>query len=159
MGHHPGSAAWRAMSGNDKAARFKLTDKQCEFINNNAGVSRQTLRDVCGMLNAEFGLNLSYEAFVEARATAIEDGRCRTTYLRNYFKSENSSERQLRQQRALLRPRLSGGCQYLSDSNIVACGKPTSGRFCETHVRQGHRIEASNLRGQDYIDSTLGKYG
>jgi len=159
MGHHPKTAAWEASGGTVKAARFKLTETQCAFINDNVGISRRTLRDVCNLFNVAFDTAYSYEAFLEARADAINDGRCRTTYFRNYFKRENSSERQLRIQKPILRSRLVGACQYQDGLEGQACGAETSGRFCETHVRLGHIKDDNASRGYCYIDSSLGKYG
>ncbi len=159
MGHHPKTAAWETSGGTVKAARPKLTDKQCAFINDNVGISRRTLRDVCNLFNAAFDTAYSYEAFLEARADAIHAGRCRTTYFRNYFKGENSSERQLRLQRPVLHSRLIGGCQYQLSAKGHACGAETSGRFCENHVRLGHVRDDDASRGYCYIDSSLGKYG
>lgn len=159
MGHHPKTAAWDSCGGMVKAARPKLTNKQCAFINDNVGISRRTLRDVCNLFNEAFDTAFSYEAFLEARAGAINDGRCRTTYFRNYFKGENSSERQLRIQKPILRSRLVGACQYQDSESDRVCGAKTSGRFCEAHVRSGHVRDDNASRGYCYIDSSLGKYG
>jgi len=159
MGHHPKSAEWDRLSGNGKPAQSTLSGAQCKFINENVGVSRRTLRDVCELFNSEFETHISYEEFMALRADAIADGRCRTTYFRNYFKGENSSERELRQQTPVLKARITGGCQYKSDIMKTACGNTTQGRFCEIHARTGYKRNAGTLRGRDYIDSTLGKYG
>jgi len=165
MGHHPTSAAWLPGSGNttslpeDKPSGYRLSDAQCAFINANVGVSRRTLRDVCNMLNDKFELGLSFEAFSKSRADAIAEGRCRSTYFRNYFKGENSSERELRRQKPLLISRLTGGCQFKAAEESMACGKATSGRYCEAHARAGHIPAHTNNRGTEYIDSTLGRYG
>ncbi len=165
MGYQPASATGNSDGGNhqampeNQAITFRLNDAQCDYINANVGVARQTLKDVAAKLNQKFGLHLSYEQFVESRAAAISEGRCRTTYFRNYYKGENSSEKELRKQRSVLLTRLTGGCQFQNDQDSPPCGAPTMGRFCETHVRAGHIPAGSNLRGQDYIDSTLGRYG
>ena len=159
MGHHPKSAEWDKLGGNGKLARLALSATQCKFINENAGVSRRTLRDVCNLFNAEFKTNLSYEEFMSLRADAIADGRCRTTYFRNYFKGENSSERELRRQTPVLKARITGRCQFKSDVMTSVCGAETQGRFCEKHARAGYRHYSGTLRGREYLDSTLGRYG
>jgi len=159
MGIHPKAATWESAGGNNIAMPNRFTDAHCAFVNANVGVSRRTIKDVAIMFNDEFGLNWTYDEFVQCRSSAIAEGRCRTTYFRNYFKGENSSERQLRHQKGVIVSRLTGGCQYQDDLSSAACQAPTSGRYCEKHVRMGHAAATSASRGGDYIDSSLGKYG
>ena len=162
MGHHPDNVSWTTR---DDKARLrsnqleKLTDEQCNFINNNVGVSRRTLRDVSLMFNEKFETKIEYSEFLRLRSEAISAGRCRTTYFRNYYKGENSSERELRKQKSVLKSRLIGGCQYQDLKSNEACGVKTTGRYCEAHVRAGHKPRQDTRRGADYIDSSLGKYG
>ncbi len=165
MGHHPVSAPWNTGDGQEilqskiKQDGNKLTDEQCAFINDNVGVSRRTLSDVADMFNQAFGSSISYEVFLQLRADAIESGRCKTTYFRNYFKGENSSERELRKQQTVVRSRIIGGCQFQISPDEKVCGAATNGRFCEAHVRSGYKRNQDANRGGDYIDSSLGKYG
>ena len=165
MGHHPVSVPWQARDGQeimrpeDNKIERGFSDEQCAFINKNVGVSRRTLRDVAELFNKAFQLKLSYEEFIGLRADAISNNRCKTTYFRNYFKGENSSERELRKQKFVLKSRITGGCQYQLADDEAACGSATTGRFCEKHVRLGHKRQADTRRGIDYIDSSLGKYG
>lgn len=159
MGQHPEAATWNTMGGTKTAVCQRFTDEQCAFLNANVGISRRTLKHVCAMINDKFGLELSYEAFTQMRADALADGRCRTTYFRNYYKGENSSERELRLQKPVLKSRLLGGCQFRTDAMEEACGLATAGRYCEAHVRAGYKPNRSASRGGAYVDSSLGKYG
>ena len=158
MGHHPHSAVWHD-GGTKKYGLNRLTDDHCQFLNDNVGISRRTLRHVHEMFNDKFELALGWEQFMALRADAISDGRCRTTYFRNYFKSENSSERELRLQKPFLKSRLVGGCQFRGEGMREACGAETSGRYCERHARIGYGPRTNSGRQKGYIDSTLGKYG
>ncbi len=164
MGQHPEPFAW----GNRGEDRFRmsghipnrLTDEHCQFLDDNVGISRRTLRHVHAMFNERFEMALSWELFTALRKDAIREGRAKTTYMKNYFKNENSSERELRTQRPYLRSRITGGCQFIPAGHKAACGAPTTGRYCETHVHlafDGDR--QASKRGISYIDSTLGKYG
>ena len=165
MGHHPVTVPWITRDGqeilrpNSRLEGMRFTDEQCVFVNDNVGVSRRTLKDVATMFNKTFAMNISYENFLELRADAIASGRCKTTYFRNYFKGENSSERELRRQKTVLKSRMTGGCQYQASHDEMACGAATNGRYCEAHVRSGYQHSHGASRGADYIDSSLGKYG
>lgn len=137
----------------------RLNDAHCRFLNDNVGISRRTLRHVHVMFNETFGTALSWHGFMALRSDAIKDGRCKTTYIRNYFKHENSSERELRLQRPFLKSRLTGGCQFQPADNQAACGAPTLGRYCEKHVHAAYGEQDNDPRGKTYVDASLGKYG
>ena len=159
MGHQPNSVTWETTGGQHIFVPNQLSDKQCEFLNSNIGISRRTLRHVHIMFNETFGTTLSWERFMALRGDAIKAGRCRTTYFRNYYKSESSSEKELRIQRPLLKARLTGGCQYQLDKTRGTCGAPTLGRYCEAHVHMAFDEKPTAKRGLSYVDSSLGKYG
>lgn len=159
MGHQPHSAAWYDRGGQQFHTSRRLTDEQCQFLNDNVGISRRTLRHVHVMLNEKYGLALSWDEFQSIRARAIMEGRCRTTYFRHYYKNENSSERELRLQRPFLNSRITGGCQYRPDGYGTACGAPTVGRFCETHVHAAFDEKPPGRMGLRNIGRSMGKYG
>lgn len=159
MGQHPQAAVWETSGGQNTSALKRLTDEQCRFLDSNIGISRRTLRHVHEMFNDKFGTELNWDRFMALRAEAISDARCRTAYIKHYYKNENSSERQLRQQRPILKSRLTGGCQYQSASDKPACGAPTLGRYCEDHVHAAYSEHERSKRRLSYVDSSLGKYG
>jgi len=159
MGHQPNSAVWNNNGGHYNRMHDRLTDEQCQFLNENVGISRRTLRDVHEMFNKQFTTDFTWIQFKDLRASAIAEGRCRTTYFRNYFKGENSSEKELRLQKPFLKSRWAGGCQYKPAHHDYACGAPTPGRFCEAHVHAAFAEKKTVKRGVSYIDSSLGKYG
>jgi len=137
----------------------RLNDEQCRFLNDNLGISRRPLRHVHIEFNQKFGTALTWHSFMALRSDAIKDGRCKTTYIRNYHKAENSSERELRLQRPLLKSRITGGCQFQPVDGSAACGAPTLGRYCEKHAHAAFGEQNSEQRGQSYLDASLGKYG
>ena len=159
MGQHPHSAVWETDGGQQYCIPNRLSDEHCQFLNDNVGISRRTLRHVHIMFNEKFGMTLRWDIFMALRADAIREGRARTTYFRNYYKNENSSERELRLQRPFLKSRLTGGCQYKPINQQAACGAPTVGRYCEKHVHAAYAEEETAKRGVSYLDTSLGKYG
>ena len=159
MGQHPHSAVWETRGGQNICAQKKLTDEQCRFLDDNIGISRRTLRHVHVMFNERFETALRWQDFMDLRAKAISEGRCRTTYLKHYYKNENSSERELRLQRPILKSRITGGCQFQPREDQPACGAPTQGRYCEKHVHAAFNRQQPSRRGISYVDSSLGKYG
>jgi len=159
MGHHPTSAVWEDRGGPKTFGLKKLTDAQCRFLDENIGISRRTLRHVHGMFNEHFEMNITWENFTRLRNDAISAGRCKSTYLKHYYKNENSSERELRLQKPYLTSRLSGGCQYKPNDTSPVCGAPTPGRYCEKHVHAAYHKRSAVSRGLSYIDTSLGKYG
>lgn len=158
MGQHPEPAVW-----NDGGQQFrvldKLTDEQCRFLDSNIGISRRTLRHVHVMFNAEFETDLAWYDFLRLRKDAIREGRARTTYLKHYYKNENSSERELRLQRPLLKSRIVGGCQYLGPDAQRACGAETPGRYCEAHANAAFANGPTTQSRHLGLDQSLGKYG
>ncbi len=158
MGQHPEPAVWQ-----DGGDRFRvlerLTDEQCAFLDANVGISRRTLRHVHVMFNEQFKTELSWLDFYRLRKEAIQEGRARTTYLKHYYKNENSSERTLRVQRPLVRSRIVGGCQYLAPGSQRACGAETPGRYCELHAHAAFGEKPSPPTRFSGLDKSLGKYG
>ena len=140
-------------------ADIVFSDDQCRFLNENIGVSRRTLKDVLHLFNAKYGCSIGFQQFQKARLDAIDEGRCRTTYVRNYYKSENTSDRQLREQKPVIRARLTQKCQYWNNQKKAVCGADTPGRFCENHAAMAHKSKTSPVRGPHSIDGSLGRYG
>lgn len=159
MGQYPEPAALDMGGRQEFRALAKLTDAQCQFLDENIGISRRTLRHVHEMFNTRFKTSLSWEQFMALRTDAIREGRAKTTYLKHYYKNENSSERELRRQKPFLKSRITGGCQYKPADKSTACGAPTTGRYCEAHVQAAFNDGAAPQRGMSYLDSSLGKYG
>lgn len=159
MGQHPRAAVWDASGGQNICALKRLTKEQCQFLDSNIGISRRTLRHVHVMFNDKFETDLNWERFMTLRADAISEGRCKTAYIKHYYKNENSSERELRLQRPVLKSRIIGGCQFQPVQDRPACGAPTLGRYCEKHVHAAYSNRQRSKRGLSYVDSSLGKYG
>lgn len=157
MGQHPQPAVWDN-GGQHIRMLERLTDEQCRFLDDNVGISRRTLRHVHGMFNDKFGTRLSWLEFNRLRKEAIHEGRARTTYLKHYYKNENSSERELRLQRPILKSRIVGGCQYLASGAKMACGAETPGRYCEAHAHAAFGEKPAENRYTS-LDRSLGKYG
>lgn len=158
MGQHPEPVVWK-----DGGQRFRmlerLTDEQCLFLDANVGISRRTLRHVHVMFNERFDTKLNWQDFYRLRKEAIQDGRARTTYLKHYYKNENSSERELRLQRPVLKSRIIGGCQYIAPGARAACGAETPGRYCEAHAHAAFGKDNAVVNRISGLDQSLGKYG